>query len=80
LITRPFVIASYTTFMALCSVRASFWITKTLRQVKLQQRVQRKLTRGRTALEESDDDSDGNFAFGVTNKHKKKVMNIDEEI
>lgn len=26
------------------------------------------------------DDSDGNFAFGASNKQKKKVMNVDEEI
>jgi len=60
-------------------VRASLWITKTLRRVKMQQRSEKKLVRGRTALEESDD-SDGNFAFGITNKQKKKVMNVDEEI
>lgn len=36
LVTRPIVVAAYTTFTAVCSIRASYYITKSLRQEKLQ--------------------------------------------
>lgn len=78
LLVRPIAIAAYTTLNSCFSIKASWYITKTLRKEKLQSREQRQKSKGmRTANEDSDD---VDVAFGRSDTKRKKIMNINEEI
>jgi hypothetical protein len=77
LVIRPLVIVVYTTANSLFSIKASWYITKTLRQEKLSAKELKSKSKG---VEDNDDSDDVDVAFGKTDSRKKKIMNIDEQI
>ena len=80
LVVRPVIVLVYTTLNSCFSIKASWYITRTLRREKLRNREQRSKSKG-MRVGDDDDDSDGvDVAFGKTDSRKKKIMNIDEQI
>lgn len=59
-------------------MKASFYITRSLRKQKLESKQSNRKNKGKTEEEEDTDDA-VDVAFGL-DKKKKKIMNIDEEI
>jgi hypothetical protein len=88
LVARPIVIVTYTTLNTFCNMKAAYFVTWTLRAQKLEQREKKRLAlmakpkppqRDDIKQEESED-SDIQVALGTTDKKKKRIMNVDEEI
>ena len=81
LVSRPIVIATYTTFSACCSIKNARYITRTLKREKLAERADRIARRAKARQSELSSDSDDvDVAFGRTDKKRKAMMNIEEQI